>query len=145
MRLMWGTALGGAGFVIQNDTSFSFDPKAAIHRKVGDRERVLDLEGHISRLFNDSGVNFASMTPNGSLASTGVVLAKLNSEYVVYSQSGASFTIDLSGTTRNFRARFYNPRTGKFQRKFSVPGGSASQSITKPNSADWVLHVVRER
>jgi hypothetical protein len=89
-------------------------------------------------------VNFSSMAPNGSLTSTGVALARVNNEYVVYSQSGDDFTIDLSGAAGNFSARFYNPRTGKFLPSFSVSGGAVSQVITKPDSGDWVLHLVLE-
>ena len=141
MRLMWGTALGGAGVVVQNDTSFGFDPSAAINTEVKSRDMLLDRVGNLSRFFNDSGVNFATMIPNGRLASTGVVLARAGSEYVVYSQDGLIFTIDLSGSTNTFIARFYNPRTGIFRPKFSIKGGLASHFITKPDAADWVLHL----
>jgi len=145
MRLMWGTALGGASVVVQNDTSFGFDTKVNINKEATHRDMVLDLEGNLSRFFNDSTVNFASMTPNGKLASTGVVLANPNTAYVVYSQSGPSFTVDLSGSTENFTGRFYNPRSGVFQSTLTVTGGSNSQMIIKPSTTDWVLHLVVEK
>lgn len=142
MRLMWGTLMGGAGVVVQNDTSFGFDRRAAMAEQIQCRDMILDLVGNASRFFNDSGVSFASMTPNGRIASTGVALANLGNEYVVYSQDGLIFTIDLSGSTNTFIARFYNPRTGIFRPKFSIKGGLASHFITKPDAADWVLHLI---
>lgn len=144
MRLMWGTAMGGAGFVVQNDASFGFDPNAAIASQLANRDIVLDLEGHAARFFNASGVDFGSMIPDANVASTGVALVKASSQYVVYSQGGHSFTVDLSASRGKFTGRFYNPRTGRFQPVFSIRGGSPSQLINKPDSTDWVLHLVSD-
>ena len=131
--------LGGASFVVQNDTSFGFDPHTAIASYAARRDSVLDLEGHCARFF--STIDLSSMRPNETLCSTRVCLARPNSEYVIYSQSGASFTVDLSGSRKLFSARFYNPRSGTFGRRFSVRGGAARQLFEKPNNSDWVLHL----
>lgn len=142
MRLMWGTVLAGSGFVVQNDTSFGFDPQAAMAAEAADRDVVLDREGHCARFFNASGVQFWTMVPSGALASTGVCLADPGREYVVYAQSGSStFNLNLSAGTGTFNCRFYNPRTGVFGSTFSSPGGT-TRSFTKPDTGDWVLHVV---
>ncbi|MHC4149757.1 MAG: putative collagen-binding domain-containing protein [Planctomycetota bacterium] len=139
MRLMWGTVLGGASFVLQNDTSFGFDRRAAIAGYAARRDAVLDLEGHCARFF--SMVDLNSMRPDDTLCSTRVCLTRPDSEYVIYSQSENAFTVDLSGSRTNFRARFYNPREGTFGRTFTVHGGSAKQLFEKPDSNDWVLHL----
>jgi hypothetical protein len=136
MRLMWGTLLGGAGFVVQNDASFGFDPNVAIKKDT----TMLDLEGHAARFFNTSGIALDGMSPGGGLSSTGVVLARPGSEYVVYSQDGSSFTLDLSGSSGSFIGRFYNPHTGRFQSSFTVNGG-VIRTIQKPDREDWVLHL----
>lgn len=136
MRLMWGTLLGGAGFVVQNDASFGFDPNVAIKKDT----TMLDLEGHAARFFNTSGIALDGMSPGGGLSSTGVVLARPGSEYVVYSQDGSSFTLDLSGSSGSFIGRFYNPHTGRFQSSFTVNGG-VIKTIQKPDREDWVLHL----
>jgi hypothetical protein len=70
-------------------------------------------------------------------------MGKKGIEYIVYSQSGSSFTVDLSGTSSSFTGRFYDPRSGQFQPSFTLQGGSSSQSFTKPSSSDWVLHLVK--
>lgn len=141
MRLIWGTALGGASVLIQNDASLGFDPRAAIASQSDSRDSVLDLEGHACRFINASSVALDQMSPNGRLCSTGVCLARPGVEYVVYSQSGSDVTVDLSGGVEDFTARFYNPRTGQFLPDFTVVENSASSLITKPDDGDWVIHI----
>jgi hypothetical protein len=143
MRLMWGAVLGGASIVVQNDTSFGFDRRTAIASYAARRDAVLDLEGYCARFF--STIDLSSMRPDETLCSTRVCLARPGSEYVIYSQSGHSFTVDLSGSQRDFSARFYNPREGTFVDRFAVRGGSARQLFEKPDSSDWVLHLRADR
>ena len=139
---MWGTVLGAGGFVCQNDTSFGWDPYAAMAAEASDRNTMYDRLGHCARFFNDSGVNIGTMIPNGSLASTGVCLANSGVEYVIYSQSGSSFTVNLSvASGKTLNCRFYNPKIGVFNSTFQVAGGNSTQLFTKPDSNDWVLHI----
>ena len=140
-RLMWGTALARAGFVVQNDLSFGFAPRSAIAARAADRTAVLDREGHCARFFADPSVSLAGTAPRGALASTGVCLARPGEEYVVYTQDGAGFTVDLSAAAGPLTARFYSPRRGTFEAPFSVTGGSATESFATPTAEDWVLHV----
>ena len=143
MRVIWGTALGGAGIVIQNDASFGFDPNARISAQKSNLLKMLDIEGYATKFFNQSSIDLTNMKPQGALSSTGIVLARSGEEYVIYSQSGTSFTVDLSASSSSFTARFYNPRSGLFEPSFNVAGGSATRSFTKPTSSDWVLHLVK--
>lgn len=140
MRLMWGTVMAGAGFAVQNDTSYGFDPRSAMAARSGARDAVLDLEKHCARFFNASGIDFGAMAPAGALASSGICLARAGQEYVVYSQDGPSVNLDLTPLAGTGRARFYNPRTGAFSATFEVTGGG-SRTIAKPDASDWVLHV----
>jgi len=142
MRLMWGTAVAGCGYVVQNDASFGFDPYANMASEAYDCGIMLDREGYCAVFFNDSGIELSGMSPDGSLASTGVCLADTGREYVVYSQSGSSFTVNLSAASgETLNCRFYNPRTGVFESTFQRSGGSSAESFTKPSSSDWVLHI----
>jgi PKD repeat protein len=52
-----------------------------------------------------------------------------------------TFNLNLSAGTGTFNCRFYNPRSGQFGATFQRPGGG-TESFTKPDSSDWVLHVV---
>lgn len=144
MRLMWGTVLAGAGFVVQNDASWGFDPNTLMAAQAADRDVVLDREGYCATFF--AGViDLGNMTPNSTLSSTGVCLAHSGTEYVVYSQGGTSLTVNLAAAAgKTLNCRFYNPRTGAFEPAFTRTGGSAAESFTKPGSSDWVLHIVEQ-
>ncbi len=142
LRLLWGTALGGACVVVQNDASFGFDPRSSMAARAQQRDRVLDLEGHAARFFNQAGVNFAVMAPEGQLASTGVCLAKPGVEYVVYTPPAKVFTVNLAAAKGTiFRVRWYDPRTGQFHDAGRVAGGSDVQPFTPPFGGDAVLHL----
>ena len=144
MRLMWGTIMGGAGgFVMQNDTSFGFDPNTSMADSAEARDRVYDLEGHLCRFFNQSGIGFAAMRVNTTLSPEGLALENPGVEYVVYSQFGNHVEVDLQGAEDSLRARFYDPRTGQFQPEFEVQPAGASTSVAKPDERDWVLHLTR--
>jgi hypothetical protein len=142
VRLLWGTLLGGAGVVFQNDTSWGFASRAAMAARAADRDAVLDLEGHAARFFNDGRVHFARMRPDGRLSSTGVCLANPEEEYVIYAPGGEQFTADLSGAKgRTLSARWYDPTTGRAVTGEEITGGSAARPFKPPFARDAVLHV----
>jgi hypothetical protein len=142
LRLLWGTVLGGASVVIQNDASFGFDPRSALAAKAEQRDRVLDLEGYVARFFHRGGVNFVAMRPAGSLASTGVCLAHAGVEYVVYTSPTRLFTVNLAAAKDTaLNVRWYHPRTGEFREAGRIAGGSAAQAFTPPFAGDAVLHL----
>ncbi len=142
LRLLWGTALGGASVVVQNDASFGFDPRSPMAAKAEQRDRVLDLEGHVARFFNRAGVSFASLTPQGQLASTGVCLAKAGVEYVVYTPPTNGFTVNLAAARdASFHVRWYDPHTGQFYDADQVAGGNEARPFTPPFRNDAVLHL----
>ena len=143
-RLLWGTALAGSGFLVQNDASFGFDAKARIASRSKLRDLMLDREGACSRFFHSLGVGWTSMRPDPGAASTGVAMARRGQEYVVYSDGGASFTVDLEGFGGvAFEGRFYDPRAGDLLPALAVSGGGAAQPIVKPDARDWVLWLRR--
>jgi hypothetical protein len=142
LRLLWGTALAGASVVIQNDTSYGFDPRSAMAAKAEQRDRILDLEGHLARFFHQSGLNFAALKPDGRLASTGVCLAEAGVEYVVYAPPGWAFTVNLAAAKDTaLGVRWYNPRTGEFHEGSPVAGGNQAQPFTPPFAGDAVLYL----
>jgi hypothetical protein len=142
LRLLWGTALAGAGVVIQNDVSFGFDPKSTMAAKADQRDRVLDLEGHVARFFHHSGVNFATMAPAGKLASTGICLARAGAEYVVYTVPTRLFTVDLTAAKDTvLGVRWYDPRAGQFHEAAPILGGAEAQPFKPPFPGDAILHL----
>jgi len=144
MRLMWGTLLGGAGFVVQNDTSFGFAPAAAMVAQAAERDGMLDLEGHAARLFTEIVSSLDGFAPDGSACSTGVCLVRPGEIYLAYLQDGASLTVDLSAASGQLEARFYDPRAGSFAAPpISVTGGAPSEPFQAPATGDWVLVVAK--
>jgi len=90
-------------------------------------------------------LNLVKMTPQPGLASSGSCLANAvssNAEYLVYTGSGGSFTVNLSATTRSLRVEWLNPSTGAITSEGTISGGSSSQSFTPPFSGDAVLYLV---
>ena len=144
-RSVWETTLAGAGWVNQNDPSFGWDNRTAIAAKAAARDRAYDVAGHCARFFNQGDVRFWEMEPQGKLASTGVCLARVGEEYVVYSAAGGPFTVDLSAAEdATLEVRWYDPRTGRFQPSTAVAGGNATTRFTPPLAGDAVLHLKRK-
>jgi len=139
-RHMWGTVIGGAGVVIQNDTSFGWNPHTLMATQSVARDLMYDREGHCCRFFNRMVRNLAGLSPKGGLSSTGVCAANPGSEYVVWTE-GTDFTLDLSAVRGAAACRFYDPRTGEIKARFTRPGGK-TQRFTPPDGNDWVLHVM---
>lgn len=141
-RTVWERALAGAGFVAQNDTSFAWNPKCGIAVQARLRDETYDLLGHAARFFNQSGVAFWAMAPEGKLSSTGMCLAKPGVEYVAYAPTNAGFTMNLEAAKdKSLAVRWYDPRTGRFRPSGIVSGGNAAQTFTPPFPGDAVLHL----
>jgi hypothetical protein len=137
----WEAAIAGTGWVAQNDTSFGWDPNAAIASQAANRDAVYDNIGHVANFFNDLGVEFWNMAPNTSLSSTGMCLADTGDEYVVYAANGGTFWVNLSaGIGKTFSVQWYNPRTGVLTSSGSVSGATLKY-FTAPDSKDWVLRL----
>jgi len=143
-RSVWETVLAGAGWVNQNDTSFSWNPKAAIAPRAAARDQAYDQAGHCARFMNGGDVRFWEMAPHGELASTGVCLAAPGEEYLVYSPMAQAFTVDLSAAgDGTLSVGWYDPQTGELQPAPDVPGGGVTEFIV-PLAGDAVLHLKRE-
>ncbi len=87
-----------------------------------------------------STLNLAGMKPAGNLASTGYALADTsNGQFVVFAQSGGSFTVDLSSAAgKTLAVQWLNVQTGAFSTAAAIAGGNGRQSFTSP-SGDAVL------
>ncbi len=108
-------------------------------------DNLRDNLGYILRY--SRRLNLASVTPRGPLSSTGYCLAQTppaGAEYLVYSPSGGSFTVDLSAMphSRTLAVEWFNPSPGATVAGEPIPAGSASQSFTPPFNQDAVLYLV---
>jgi hypothetical protein len=91
--------------------------------------------------FLKSGVEWWTMSPHDEVVQAGsaYVLANLGREYLVYSSSGAEFTLKLPGGTYEFR--WFDPASGQFEDKKSLINSDTAVVFQKPDAKDWVLHV----
>jgi hypothetical protein len=87
-------------------------------------------------------IDLAAMSPQDALASSGYCLANVGKEYLVYSPSGRSLQIDLTGASGEFAIELFNPRDGKASAAKPVRGG-AKQTVTLPDDKDWVVYLLK--
>ncbi len=149
---IWTFSIGGGSFIFHADERqetvrtgiMGYDPQVPDGDK-GMYKR--DWLGHAGTFFNQHVDDLDSLVPaNGLSSSPGTYcLADNGAEYAVYSRIGSSagFSLNLSAAAgKTLNCRFYNPRTGVFNVTFQRPGGDSAESFTKPDSDDWVLHIV---
>jgi hypothetical protein len=138
----WEQAMAGAGWVAQNDTSFSWDPNTAITSQIAVRNLVYNQVGHVATFFNDLDVEFWNMAPDPALTSTGISLANPGAEYLVYAPAGGAFTVDLSDAGgETLSVQWYDPRSGILSAVPSIAGGLHNTPFTAPDANDWVLRL----
>ncbi len=153
---IWTFTIGGGNYFFHADAGqetvttgiMVYDPSST---PPGQKDKVLERLswlGHASTFFNQYVDDLDSLSPaNGLTSSTPGVycLADNGREYVVYSKIGAAvnFTVNLSAAAgKTLNCRFYNPQNGVFNSTFQRSGGNSAESFSKPDSNDWVLHIV---
>ncbi|MBD3176659.1 MAG: hypothetical protein GF320_15875 [Armatimonadia bacterium] len=147
-RAMWTFLIGGGHYLFHGDERqetvrtgiMGYDPEVDGGDKAMDKR---DWLGHASRLLNRRLLSVDAMAPHNELIGEGsYCLASPGREYVIYSLPGATID-DLRLPPGPHRARFYDPRTGRYGDAFPLQGGQPL-SIPKPSEADWVLHIRSE-
>jgi hypothetical protein len=99
--------------------------------------------GHLQNFLKMTGVQFFKMAPHDELTSRGRCLANPGSEYLVYSRTGADFTIDLTGAVGTFNVKWFNPVTGAFGGETTTTGG-APRSFSSPFGAESALYIAAQ-
>ncbi|GBC98400.1 hypothetical protein HRbin17_00912 [bacterium HR17] len=89
---------------------------------------------HLARFFR--ALPFWRMTPHPELTSTKVCLAEVGALYAVFVPDGQAVRVTLP--VRQFVARWFNPRTGKWHALQQTVSGPLAE-LTPPDVRDWVL------
>ena len=86
-------------------------------------------------------VRFSEMEPADGLVKSGTAytLASAN-KIVAYLPNGGMVTLDMTKRKGKLIARWFNPRTGKFNKESQMNGGGLSE-FKAPGAEDWVLLV----
>jgi len=96
---------------------------------------------------NPGRVRWWQMTPNNSLVQqdrTRYALAKVaggDSEYLIHSEGGASFWVNLSGAPGSLSVEWLDPRTGVVTPGGTVTGGGQPTFTTPSGDREMVLHI----
>src|SRR5918998_975967 len=85
-------------------------------------------------------IDLDSAKPSGSLTSTGYMLADPGDQYLAFSPSGGTFTVNLSaGAGEKFTVEWLNVNTGAKVTSATISGGSTAHSFTAPFSGPAAL------
>lgn len=101
-------------------------------------ERVRRAMG-VARGIADGMSNFAAMTPQPSLASTGYCLTDLDRNWVVFLPDGGSVTVDLSNVRDNLPARWIEPDDGGTSKPGDNLTGGGKHTLKAPFNGPAVL------
>jgi Family of unknown function (DUF6298)/Putative collagen-binding domain of a collagenase len=91
-------------------------------------------------------MNLVAMTPRGDLASTEYCLANptpSKAEYLIYSPTGGTAIVDLSGVQGKLLVEWLNPSNGMITTGITTTGGG-NRSFVPPFEGDAVLYVYQE-
>lgn len=86
---------------------------------------------------------FWRMHPYPGVTGDAVALAKPGDVYVVYLPHGGAATLDLTEAPGMFHARWFNPRTGRFNEPFSI-AGEGRRKLEAPDLEDWAVQLTAE-
>ncbi|MDQ7843714.1 MAG: DUF5060 domain-containing protein [Armatimonadota bacterium] len=141
-RAIWGIALAG-GFGSAGDCGLQgCDGTAPIFTtRWLDRPEYTDI-GHLVRFWAERGIPYWTMTPANALVRSGdriYVLADPGAEYVVYTATGAAFSLALPSGT--YRYEWFDPATGTIAGSGTVAAGAGARAFTPPQARDLVLHL----
>jgi len=103
------------------------------------RQEMRAQYGHLVKFVK--GVRFWEMAPDDALVKSGVAYAMASDkELVAFLPSGGKVTLDLAKLKGTLKARWYNPRDGKFGQEFNV-AASKQTDFASPDEQDWALYI----
>lgn len=146
-RDLWGTLMaGGAGVEWYFGYQYAHNDTSVQDWRT--RERMWMFTRHALEFFHQ--LPFHAMQSADELVSTGHYgFAKNGEIYAAYLPQGGATTLDLSGAGGEFGVRWFNPRTGAWQKGKTVRGGAkvelAAPVETDPQwqVKDWAVVVSR--
>lgn len=121
VRLAWGTLLAGGGFLLQNDVSFGFAPRASIASRGPHAAALRAALGHAARFLR--GFDLRGLSPQPELASSGVCLADPQRLVLAWQPAGEALEVDLTGWAGDWWAERFEPFAGRRLALGPLPGG----------------------
>jgi hypothetical protein len=108
----------------------------------GSRRTALRKQlGHLADFTRQ--VPFWEMQPEEALVKSGAAFASASAkEVVAYLPDGGSVALDLSSAKGALTARWFNPRSGAYEKETRLEGGRTCE-LEAPGDQDWVLRLRR--
>lgn len=133
---VWAVLMAGGHIFVQDDTAFGFDRSSPGRRGDGMRREV----GIADRFFARPELDDASLSPCRVASGTAFCLTDGHGRYVLYLPHGG--TTRLATTVPPpFRARWFDPRLGRFGEFEPVAAGAEGLVVSAPEQGDWVVEV----
>ncbi len=144
-RLAWEMCMAGGyqttGERADTGTGWGPDTGGGWINGRGDDSMVM-LRGYAHMVAFFTGFEWWKADPRPDLVSAGAhCLAEPGRQYVLYLPKGGTAMLALEPGT--YRARWYNPRTGRFLPDLPAATGAQWTSPSAPDSEDWALLLTR--
>ena len=116
--------------------------------EAGPTARPFDVVENIRAFIALSGWDFIHAAPNKSLVTDGqgFCMAQPGVEYVFYllAPTNGNSNRSLALASGNYRAAWWNTRTGAFSSNATFTHGGGNKTFTMPSLDDWILHVTTQ-
>ena len=136
---VWKSFLRGYNVVYMDPIDLS-RPDSILEYARGNAEAILSARAAMgqTRAYARK-MDLASMTPQGTLASSGYCLANPGMEYLAYQPKPGPFSMTL--TAGNYVCEWFNPSTGKAAAAESLTAPGGSHPFASPFAGDAVLYL----
>ncbi len=140
---LWGNFMaGGAG--VEYYFGYQVPQSDLSCQDYRSRDGMWDYTRHALEFFREN-LPFQEMAVSNGLASTGRVLALVDSVYAIQLKNGGTANLTITGGT--YAVKWFNPRSGNFEGATATVTGPGSVSLGNPPSApgqDWVVLVTKQ-
>lgn len=138
---LWGCYLAG-GYGLEWYFGYKHPHSDLTCQDWRSRDLFWDQCNHALRFFEQQKLPLTKMASQDQLVEgDAYVFAAKNAPYLVMLKKGGQITLDLSETSGELNARWFNPRTGKYTDGGKVEGGKKIKLGPAPSEPkmDWIL------
>ena len=141
---LWGALMAGA-WGIEWYFGYEHEHSDLTCEDWRSRDKMWDQCLHALNFFRDNEIPYWEMEPKDDWTKNDdFILAKGDSEVVVFQKRGAKETTELKKLSGNYAVRWFNPKTGEFVGKTQKMSTGKGLSLGNPPTAadqDWVVWI----
>lgn len=144
---LWGALMAGA-WGIEWYFGYEHEHSDLTCEDWRSRDKMWDQCLHALNFFRDNEIPYWEMEPSDDWTKNDdFILAKGDSEVVVFQKRGAKAATELKKLSGNYAVRWYNPKTGAFVGKSQTMSANKGLNLGTPPSApdqDWVVWIKKK-